>query len=89
MAIRSFVAALASTALLVLCSAAQAADLPAVLITGASSGIGLRTTQLLSSSGFYVYAGARKSAEMAALGVQIVAVEPGNFASKVPRHAIW
>jgi len=32
----------------------------AVLITGASTGIGRRTTELLASKGYFVYAGARK-----------------------------
>ena len=36
----------------------------AVLITGASSGIGLKTTQVLSSAGTFVYAGARKQADI-------------------------
>lgn len=36
----------------------------AVLITGASSGIGLRTTEVLAANGFHVYAGARKKADM-------------------------
>ena len=39
----------------------------AVLITGASSGIGLRTTELLASKGYFVYAGARKQKDMDAL----------------------
>ena len=39
----------------------------AVLITGASSGIGLRTTEVLAANGFYVYAGARKQADLDAL----------------------
>ena len=33
----------------------------AVLVTGASSGIGLKITEYLSDRGFYVYAGARKA----------------------------
>ncbi|MEZ4415742.1 MAG: SDR family NAD(P)-dependent oxidoreductase [Gemmatimonadota bacterium] len=37
---------------------------PAVLVTGASSGIGLRTTELLSQNGFHVYAGARDPADL-------------------------
>lgn len=36
----------------------------AVLITGASSGIGLRTTEVLAANGFHVYAGARKASDM-------------------------
>lgn len=39
----------------------------AVLITGASSGIGLRTAELLAANGFFVYAGARKQADLDAL----------------------
>ena len=36
----------------------------AVLVTGASSGIGLRIAETLSRNGFYVYAGARKAADL-------------------------
>ena len=36
----------------------------AVLVTGASSGIGLKITEHLSSNGYYVYAGARKAADL-------------------------
>lgn len=36
----------------------------AVLVTGASSGIGLRMTEVLADNGFYVYAGARKAADL-------------------------
>ncbi len=39
----------------------------AVLVTGATSGIGLRMTQVLSANGFYVYAGARKASDLARL----------------------
>lgn len=38
-----------------------------VLVTGASSGIGRKTTELLASNGFFVWAGARKDADLAAL----------------------
>jgi len=41
----------------------------AILITGASSGIGLKTAEVLAASGFYVYAGARKQADLDALNV--------------------
>ena len=36
----------------------------AVLITGTSSGIGLRMTEVLSKNGFFVYAGARKPKDL-------------------------
>jgi NAD(P)-dependent dehydrogenase (short-subunit alcohol dehydrogenase family) len=45
----------------------SSADSKAVLITGASSGIGKRTTQYLTSKGYFVYAGARKQKDMDAL----------------------
>jgi NAD(P)-dependent dehydrogenase (short-subunit alcohol dehydrogenase family) len=39
----------------------------AVLITGASSGIGRRMTELLAAEGYFVYAGARKQEDLDAL----------------------
>ena len=39
----------------------------AVLITGASSGLGRATTELLASRGYFVYAGARKDKDLAEL----------------------
>lgn len=40
---------------------------PAVLITGTSSGIGLKMTEVLSENGFFVYAGVRKPEDYARL----------------------
>lgn len=39
----------------------------AVLVTGASSGIGLRVTKDMAKAGYFVYAGARKDADLKAL----------------------
>src|SRR5215813_9647612 len=60
----SVVAALATTAL------AQGGPQPgagggrAVLVTGASSGIGRKVTERLAASGFFVYAGARAQKDL-------------------------
>ncbi len=40
---------------------------PAVLVTGASSGIGRNITETLAAQGYFVYAGARKKADLEAL----------------------
>lgn len=45
-------------------SAEEHAPQKAVLVTGASSGIGLKITEHLAKAGFYVYAGARKAADL-------------------------
>lgn len=47
--------------------APAAAAMRAVLVTGASTGIGRTTTELLAKSGFFVYAGARKDDDLKAL----------------------
>lgn len=39
----------------------------AVLVTGASSGIGLKITEVFAEKGYFVYAGARKDKDLAAL----------------------
>lgn len=61
-------------AAVVLCISARTQDPPAdapapraVLVTGASSGIGRKTTELLAASGFFVYATARKDDDLKAL----------------------
>jgi NAD(P)-dependent dehydrogenase (short-subunit alcohol dehydrogenase family) len=41
---------------------------PAVLVTGASSGIGRKITERLAADGYFVYAGARKKEDLQALG---------------------
>ena len=68
----------ASALLIVLCSSFSAwangddtntalGSLMDVLVTGASSGIGLRMTEVLSQNGFIVYAGARSDDDLARL----------------------
>jgi NAD(P)-dependent dehydrogenase (short-subunit alcohol dehydrogenase family) len=47
--------------------AAQATAPSAVLVTGANSGIGRAVTELLASRGYFVYAGARRAEDIAAL----------------------
>jgi NAD(P)-dependent dehydrogenase (short-subunit alcohol dehydrogenase family) len=44
--------------------ASEATPAKAVLVTGASSGIGFQITETLSRNGFYVYAGARKAEDL-------------------------
>jgi NAD(P)-dependent dehydrogenase (short-subunit alcohol dehydrogenase family) len=47
----------------------------AVLVTGASSGIGRKTTEVLAANGFFVYAGARKDDDLKQLAT-IANVQP-------------
>ena len=47
---------------------AAATSQKAVLVTGASTGIGRKITERLASAGYFVYAGARKDADLRALG---------------------
>jgi NAD(P)-dependent dehydrogenase (short-subunit alcohol dehydrogenase family) len=47
--------------------AQEPGDQRAVLVTGASSGIGLKIAETLVANGFYVYAGARKEEDLARL----------------------
>lgn len=47
--------------------AAQATEQKAILITGASSGIGRNMAETLAANGYFVYAGARKQADLDAL----------------------
>ncbi len=61
-------AMLASGALSEVTFAADAPAQRAVLVTGASTGIGRKITEHLASRGHFVYAGARKQADLDALG---------------------
>jgi len=45
-------------------AAGDGTEQKAVLVTGASSGIGLKITELLAANGFHVYAGARKAEDL-------------------------
>lgn len=68
----------------------EASSRPAVLVTGASSGIGRRTTEVLAANGFFVYAGARKDADLAELSaldhvqsVRLDVTDPEQIAAAV------
>jgi len=61
---------------------AEANGKKAVLVTGASTGIGRKVTERLAGEGYFVYAGARKDADLQALGaiknVQAVRLDVTN-----------
>jgi len=66
----------------------------AVLVTGASSGIGLKITEKLAASGYHVYAGARKADDLERLNAEGIASfgagqpEPDAVAAAV-EHALF
>jgi len=66
---RKLFAVLLAIAAFALPAQADEAKAPAkaVLVTGASTGIGHRITERLAGAGYFVYAGARKDADLAAL----------------------
>ena len=43
-------------------------NMKAVLVTGASTGIGRKITERLAADGYFVYAGARKDSDLQAIG---------------------
>jgi NAD(P)-dependent dehydrogenase (short-subunit alcohol dehydrogenase family) len=62
----------------------------AVLVTGASSGIGRKITERLAADGYFVYAGARKDSDIIALsaipnvkGVRLDVTKPAEIAAAV------
>lgn len=70
--------------------AAQPAPTKAVLVTGASSGIGRRITEVLATNGYFVYAGARKAEDIADLskipnvqGLRLDVTAPADIAAAV------
>jgi NAD(P)-dependent dehydrogenase (short-subunit alcohol dehydrogenase family) len=68
---RMFISSLMLLAALPTC--ANAASSPdhnqkTILVTGASTGMGRRITERLVADGYFVYAGARKEADLQALG---------------------
>jgi NAD(P)-dependent dehydrogenase (short-subunit alcohol dehydrogenase family) len=94
--LRSILATSASIALVVTCfvpartPAQSAAAGQAVLVTGASSGIGRKITETLAAQGYFVYAGARKPEDLTALnaiknvqGVKLDVTVPSDIAAAV------
>jgi NADP-dependent 3-hydroxy acid dehydrogenase YdfG len=52
-------------------AAATPAPQKAILVTGASTGIGRRVTERLAADGYFVYAGARKEKDIAELSAKL------------------
>ena len=59
----------------------------AVLVTGASTGIGRKITEVLAGQGYSIYAGARKQSDLDALNEieNVQSINPGIDASKRSR----
>jgi NAD(P)-dependent dehydrogenase (short-subunit alcohol dehydrogenase family) len=67
-AVRAFALLLLVASMALPTATARQSESPrAILVTGASSGIGLRMTEVLSENGFFVYAGARSAGDLARL----------------------
>lgn len=82
--------AVASLSINIAESAESSAGQKAVLVTGASTGIGRRITERLAGDGYFVYAGARKEKDLEALGgiknvqaVQLDVTKPEDIAAAV------
>ncbi len=88
-------AAIVSLALFLSASIASADDLApqkAILVTGASTGIGRKVTERLAADGYFVYAGARKDKDLAELsainnveGIRLDVTRPEEIAAAVAR----
>jgi NAD(P)-dependent dehydrogenase (short-subunit alcohol dehydrogenase family) len=78
----TLMALLISAPLVSWAQAPEAKSSKAVLVTGASTGIGRKITERLAADGYFVYAGARKEADLKALGaiknVQAVRLDVTN-----------
>src|SRR4029079_17737738 len=71
-------------------SSEQAVSQKAVLVTGASSGIGRKITEHLAAEGYFVYATARKEEDLKALGaiknvqpLRLDVTQPADIAAAV------
>src|SRR5512139_2607747 len=67
MTIRLFLVAMIALSFVDQATAQPAPAVKAVLVTGASSGIGRNITERLAAHGYFVYAGARKDEDLKAL----------------------
>jgi NAD(P)-dependent dehydrogenase (short-subunit alcohol dehydrogenase family) len=87
-----FIAMLTTTVITALSNvhAAEPAPIKAILVTGASTGIGRNVTEHLAAAGYFVYAGARKPADLDALNkiknvqaVKLDVTQPDDIAGAV------
>ena len=91
MRIAAFALATLSLAMLAAHAEAPTAEgQKAILVTGASTGIGRKITERLAADGYFVYAGARKDADIAALnaiknvqGLRLDVTKPDEIAAAV------
>lgn len=88
--VRAVFAVVTTCGSLVVPARAQGSAQRAVLVTGASTGIGRKITELLASRGYLVYAGARKAEDLAALNaipnvrsIKLDVTDPAQIAAAV------